>query len=57
MLFIVMGEGNSDIGLLTQKPGPLVYALEALAREVSEDRFEFRIVNQKDLRAYMDPKK
>ena len=46
MFFYVSGEGNSDLGVDTTQPGPLMYALISLAETESEELFSYEIVSR-----------
>ena len=49
MLFYVSGEGNSDIGVDSSHPGPLMDALQRLAASVSDEEFLFEIISRHEL--------
>ena len=49
MFFLITGEGNSDVGRETASPGPLICALETLAKTVTEEEFSYEIVSRSAL--------
>ena len=49
MFFLITGEGNSDVGRETASPGPLICALETLAKTVTEEELIYEIFSRSAL--------
>lgn len=50
MFFHLLGEGASDLGYSKDNPGPLVHALDCLAKEKTDVPFEYDYVSDDDLK-------